>query len=240
MIAAWLSHLVRTLTGWLDARLPPPRMTDLRAAEDAWDYAQADQQPWENEPDVDGLSNILKLLREDPDKAMTGLSALAGVGSPIALNAVGESYFWGQGVPQDRAIGEEWFKLAFEARSRRGLLNYGKVLLWRRDIEGAARVFAVGARQRWGPALYWLARTEAARGGGLKTRLRRVAPLMARAAATGSPAAKGHLGALMMAGVCGLKRVRHGWKLHSDYMADIGAAGRRTPPRRTDAGETIH
>jgi TPR repeat protein len=240
MIATRLGHLVRTLTGWLDARLPPPRMADMRAAEDAWDYAQADRQPWENEPDVDGLSNILTLLREEPDKAMAGLSALAGVGSPSALNAVGESYYWGRGVPQDRAMGEEWFKLAFEARSRRGLLNYGRVLLGRRDIEGAARVFAVGARQRWGPALYWLARTEAARGGGLKTRLRRVVPLLARAAATGSPAARGHFGVLMMVGVCGLKRVRRGRKLLLDYMADIGAAGGRTRPRRTAAGETIH
>lgn len=240
MIATWLNRLLQALGRWLDARLPPPRMADLRAAEDAWDYAQADQQPWEHEPDVDELSKTLKLLQEDPAKAMPGLSALAGVGSPSALNAVGETYFWGRGVPQDRAMGEEWFRLAFEAQSRRGLLNYGKALMWRRDLEGAARVFVVGARERWGPALYWLARTEAARGGALKPRLRRVAPLMTRAAATGSPGAKGHLAALMMVGLFGLKRVRRGWKLHSDYMTDIGAAEGRTRPRRTPAGDTIH
>lgn len=238
MVATWLRHLVQTLAGWLDARLPPPRMADMRAVEDAWDYAQADQQPWDNEPDVDRLSNVLKLLREDPDKAMTGLSALAGVGSPRALNAVGESYYWGQGVPKDRAMGEAWFKLAFEAESRRGLLNYGKALFRRRDFEGAARVFAVGARQRWGPALYWLARTEVVRGG-FRTRLGRAAPLLARAAAMGSPAAKGRLGALMTVGVLGLKRVRLGWRLHSDYMANLGAA-RHGQRRRTAAGETVH
>ena len=95
---------------WLDMKLPEPRLVDAQSLADAWDYDQADQQPWTAEPDAERLSALLTFLRSDRPGAIPELRALAAMGSPSALNLVGQFYYWGDGLPQDRAEGVAWFE----------------------------------------------------------------------------------------------------------------------------------
>jgi len=222
-VRRFLSRLIWGFLLWWGSKGPRPNSNDVDATASAWDYAEADKQPWTTEPDADRLSRALATRRSDPQGAIAELRALAALGSPRALNLIGESYYYGRGLPQDRSEGEYWFKLSFEAGNWRGLLNYGKALFYRRDLDAAARVFAAGVRERWGPAYYWTARIVANRPGPLRARLKRAMPWLVRASKMGSPKGRLTLHALTMLGCYGRRRRKRGRKLWDETYSAIHA-----------------
>jgi tetratricopeptide (TPR) repeat protein len=221
---------------WLDARGPPPYVADWVNHEDAWDYEQADLQLWDAEPDEDRLLDALRLWESAPARAFTELHVLAEQNSRIAINAIGECYYWGNGVATDRQEGERWFKRAFDLGSWRGLLNYGKALFHRRDFDDAKAVFHRGVEYEWGPAYYWLSRVEGAQSG--LCALKRIRPQLERAADLGSPAAKSTVAALMSAGVYGVRQIPRGWRLLGEASKEQRAM--KIVPRVTSSGDTVH
>src|SRR5579862_1034176 len=92
----WLTRALSKFVERFDKQGPERR----RRAE-AWDYAQADLQPWAAEPDQERLSAALRLWQSAPARAFTELHMLAEQNSPIAINAIGECYYWGNGVATD-------------------------------------------------------------------------------------------------------------------------------------------
>ena len=213
----------------------PSYFATLERRQSLWEYEQADIQSWDTESDQEGLIEAFALRHDDPERAVSLLFALAQEDSPIAINDIGEGYYWGKSLPCDEAEGEKWFERAFELGSRRGLLNYGKVLFYRKDLVAAEAVFRRGADGGWGPAFYWLARTEAHRDRSLKAVLR-VRPYLERAAEMGSPMASEILGGMMSAGFFGVRHMPRGMRLMSEWapkMEDL-------PPRKNVAGDTVH
>jgi TPR repeat protein len=222
---------------WIDRKTGQPVEADFENLESAWDYDQANQ-PWDGEPDEAGLAEALALYWSDPVRSFSLLRPLARDGSPIAMCMVGEGYYWGRGVSVDKAEATEWFRRSFETGYRRGLLNYGKALLWRGDRDGAAAVFQRGADDDWAPALYWLARirmhSRPFRG------VREARLLLERASALGSPAAKRALYAFMAAGFFGLRHMPRGFKRLTENIESateqIRSTQAATPSERAQPG----
>ena len=185
----------------------------------------------------------LALRSTDPVAAFGSLIDLAREGSPIAMNEVGECYYWGRlGVAPDELRAEVWLKKAFEAGSLRSLLTYGKLLAWRGDMVGAEAVFASAAGEDWAPALYWLASTRLKRSSSPET-LAGARSLLERAAAQGHPAARWRLGKDMCRGLYGLHNIPRGFGVLAKYAAETLAAWESRGaaiPRATSSGETIH
>lgn len=238
-----VTHLWWALLVWVAARPTlhkwrggQPSIADVaRRKQVRWEYAQADVQAWDAEPDREGLAEAFALRDSEPEEAVSQLHELAREGSPRANNALGEHYSRGTGVPHDRIEGEKWFKRAFESGSRRGMLNYGKALYFRKDYEAAAAVFGQGADEGWAPALHWFCQAEMRRDHSLKTLLR-VRPCLERAAELGSPLSAGMLAVMMLLGFFGLGRMRAGWRQMSKWMLEMD----EPPPRTNAAGDTVH
>ena len=218
-----LTKLAYRFLRWRGSKGSRPNSNDIITTASAWDYAEADKQDWSGEPDPERLSKAIAMRGTDWPAAIAEFRALAALGSPRALDQLGEAYYWGRGLPCDRSKGERWFQCAYEAGSRRGLLNYGKALFARHELDAAARVFAVGIQQRWGPAYYWTARIEGNRPGSLCMRTRRAMPWLVRAASMGSPDARGSLGVLMMLGFYGSRRRKRGKQLVDKTLAALKA-----------------
>jgi TPR repeat protein len=211
-LANWVSRLVLALG-------PPSLPVAIRRDSD-WDYDQADSHIWVGEPDGERLWEALTLRRTDPIGALSLFFILADENSAGAVNAIGENYYWGTVGPIDRAIGEAWFRRAFELGSQRGLLNLGKALFWRADLDGAEAVFQVGADAGWAPAFYWLAQIQLRRPQ-RRNRMSAVRLLLQRALDGGSPAARVQLGSFMTAGRYGLKNIRRGLRLMREDAQSI-------------------
>ena len=80
---------------WVDSKGPPPHIADMQAFVSRWDYAQADRESWDREPDRDRLSAALRVAEHDRAAALPELRALARLGSAHALNQLGECFYWG-------------------------------------------------------------------------------------------------------------------------------------------------
>ena len=207
-LANWVSRLLLAIG-------PPSLPVAIRRDCD-WDYDQADSHIWVGEPDGERLWDALTLRRTDPAGASSVLFVLADENSAGAMNAIGEDYYWGKVGPIDRAIGEAWFRRAFELGSQRGLLNLGKALFWRADLDGAEAVFQVGADADF----YWLAQIQLRRPQ-RRNRMSAVRLLLQRALDGGSPAARVQLGSFMTAGRYGLKNIRRGLQLMREDAQSI-------------------
>jgi TPR repeat protein len=228
---------------WLGAKLDIPTNRQLRSQNELWDYAQVDSgRLWDREVEPERLRAAMRLLRTAPDKAVEELLDLALTGSVVAMNVVGERYYWGRGVAMDERLGETWFRKAFEGGSQRGLLNYGKALRWRGDLVLAEAVFRSGADQDWAPALYWLAVVLTTRSAGRQAR-REARLLLERAAAKGSLAAKWRLSRDMAHGRYGFLEIPRGFRLlylAAQEMRVAWETGRKARATTTAAGETLH
>jgi len=106
----WVVRVLRAVGAPLAQRLERPEFVEEERAraqrESDWDYAQADLQSWDDEPDSEGLSEALALCGAEPGRGFTRLHMLAEEGSAAAMNAIGERYYWGTIVPQDTSEGE--------------------------------------------------------------------------------------------------------------------------------------
>ena len=218
-LANWVSRLVLAIG--------PPSLSVAVQRDYDWDYDQADLLTWDGEPDGERLWDALTLRKTDPVEALSVLLVLADENSAGAMNAIGEDYYWGRVDPIDRVAGEAWFRRAFEHGSRRGLLNLGKALIWRGDLDEAEAAFQVGADAEWAPAFYWLAQIQLRRPK-RRNRMSTVRLLLQRALDGGSPAARVQLGSFMTAGRYGLKNIPRGLQL----MREDFAVDRRPAPRR--------
>jgi len=209
--SSWTGRTISRFIRWLDRSLPPPTYADLERAETDWEYAQANLQPWDLEPNHARLSEALALHAVDPTNAFSALHRLAGEGSPIAMNAIGEDHYYGQGRPVDRSEAERWWKGAYEHGSLRAMINYGRTLYAAGRLTEADAVFRRGAEMGFAPASFLLARVELARFG-WKAR-KRIRAELEFAAAEGSPAAKSRLARTMLLGGYGLRHIPQGWRL---------------------------
>jgi hypothetical protein len=232
-------RILPSLIAWRDRKFGPPNVADALVRESEWDFQQADLRSWDSEPDTERLAEALSVHTTDPQRALVLLHVLAEENSPLAMNAIGERYYWGRGVvPIDKPEAEKWFRRAFEHGSRRGLLNLGKALWSRDDLDGAEAVFRAGADADWAPAFYWLAKIQLRRSWRRKS-LSTVRLLLERAQQAGSPAARVDLGILMTLGFFGLGQMRRGRQLlDEDWQWNLAAS--KTTNGLTASGETIH
>jgi TPR repeat protein len=234
---SWVWGLYDRLVAWRDKHAGPPSVADANRRDEMWDYQQADLQVWNAEPDWDALAEAMGLIRIDPERALGPLHGLAERGSPCAMNAIGECYLWGRGMPVDHVEGVAWVKQAHERGLLRATLNYGKTLLWRGDLDGAEAVFRPAAENDWAPALYWLGRIELRRW--RPRSFSRARPLLERAMAKGSPAARAGLGMLMALGAYGIRNMRLGRDLlNADWQAAVEQT--RAAARQNASGDTLH
>jgi TPR repeat protein len=229
-----VGRLVAALTRWMDARWPDTNRPRRRKLILQWDYDQADLQPPEGEPDLDGLNEALRLLRTNETEAFGRLYRLAVAGSASAANAVGEAYQYGDGVEIDEVAAEHWYRRACDQGRRRALLNYGRLLWRQRRYTEAEQVFVKGEQVDWAPAIYWLAVVRTSRAP--LSWLFRSRYLLERAAAAGSPGASGALAAILVLGAGGPGQVRRGFDLIQAYVDLTKAPVARTTP----AGDTLH
>jgi TPR repeat protein len=208
--------LIRGLDVHLAGKVPSN--DEIRLAASDWEYAQAnDDALWASESDPHRVRDALSRLRSRPSEAFEESLALALGGSVIAMNTVGECYFWGNGVKRDPSIGESWFRKAYERGSQRALLNYGKALYYRGDFTGAEAVFRRGADQDWTPALCWLASTLWWKPHRPNDEIRR---LWEQAVAKGHPTAPWGLGRVLVSGRCGLLAIPRGLRIQFAYLRD--------------------
>ena len=209
---------------WHDRMFGPPSVIEGQARDIDWDYQQADLQPGSEDDDLrDRLTQAHALFAVDAGSGFEAFHELANERSPHAINMMGELYLRGLGVPQDRQEAERWFRWASELGWRRGVLNYGRALVRRRDLDAAEAVFAASAKDDWAPASYWLAWVQLRRSWGRKA-LARARPLLERALEQGSPAARLLLGGLLIMGRYGLREVPRGLRLMmEDYRSLPGS-----------------
>jgi hypothetical protein len=185
---------------------------ELAKRYEAWDFAQADSHDRDKEPDEARLGEALALRGTNAGQSLALVRSLADAGSPRAADAMGEAYLSGRGVAANRTAAQHWFKQAFERGSLRGMLHYGWLLFFvGRRLDEAEAVFATGVRDGWAPALYWTARIQAARSGSKALPL--IRPLLERATAAGSPAARAMLMGLMISGRYGLWSIPKGFAM---------------------------
>jgi len=180
---------------------------------DAWDEAQAnDQALFGSDPYKDELDEIT-----DPQDAFRRTLSLAEQGSVLAMIGVGTGYLYGRLVEADTGLGEDWYRRAAERGSRYAQLRLGKALGARGDFDGCERVFAIGTDQDWAPAQFWLAWYRLRRSQSRAT-YREVQPLLEKAAAQGSPAARWLLGKRMTRGAFGIRHIPRGIRM----MLELG------------------
>ena len=238
----WLQRAVDRVFEWINPKIGVPTLQQAREANSRWDYAQTNNEAmWDADDNPEALSEAMASRLSNPSLAFGSLLDLAEGGSVIAMNEIGESYYWGRlGVPEDELEAERWYKKAFEAGSLRALLNYGKLLMWRGEYGTAESVFSKGADDDWAPALYWLSITRLHQSRTRKI-LSEVRPLLERAMVRGHPAAKWRLGRDMAQGRHGLRCVPQGFRTLLSYGRDVMAAWeQRGVPRTTPTGETLH
>jgi TPR repeat protein len=231
---ALVGRLVAVLVRWIDARWPDMDRPRRRKRILQWDYDQANLQAPDGEPDLDGLNDALRLLGSNEGQAFERLYRLAIAGSPSAANALGEAYQYGYGVEIDEVAAEYWYHRASDQGLRRGLLNYGRLLLRQCRYTEAEQVFAKGEQVDWAPAIYWLAIVRIRRAP--LTWLFRSRSLLERAAAAGSPGAIGTLGTILVLGAGGPTQVRRGIDLLLAYLDAVKSPVLRTTP----SGDTLH
>ena len=234
-----LEHFVERLFARLDKRLGLPTSNQMRRDNTAWEYAQANTPAlWDAEENPQALRGAMDMRRTDPAAALVFLRDSAEAGSAIAMNQVGEIYFWGDGVEVDQNEGETWFNRAYLAGSQRALLTYGKLLVRRGDLAKAEQVFKAGADAGWLPAIYWLAkiRLDISQDATAREHARF---LLERAAAMGHPTARWRLGKDMTWGRFGLHRIPRGLSILVAYSWDMLSEEERKN-RPIPTGETLH
>jgi hypothetical protein len=233
MKSSVLRRLFDGAVAWRDRQFGAPTVASSFQRDAAWEIAQADLQPWADEPDYDGIVAAFDLCRSDDKRAHTELHRLAEAGSPRATTAIGEAYCWGRDVPQDMAEAERWFQRGYEMGSWRGLLHHGKTLFAKKDWDAAEAVFRRGAEVGFAPSYRWLAFV------GLRRPWRRRTLPDARAwfelgVDAGCPVSRVCLGGLMSLGLYGLSNIRRGCGLlNEDWQAAVEA-------ERPAASDTIH
>jgi hypothetical protein len=181
-------------------------------------------------------------MRQDSATGFVACLELAGAGSAVAMNAVGEAYCLGRGVAPDETKGEHWYGLAYRAGSRQALLNYGHMLTRRGDLAGAEAVFRKGASQGWSAAIHRLATIQLEQGGAagreMEARL-----LLQQAAAPGNPAARWEFVQLMLRARFGLRNIPRAvamtWAIAMELVV-ASEAERFVPEPTTKSGETLH
>jgi TPR repeat protein len=180
---------------------------------EAWDDAQAnDQALFDSDPYKDELNEIT-----DPHEAFQRALSLAERGSVAAMIGVGTGYLYGRLVKADTGLGEDWYRRAAEHGSRYAQLRLGKALGARGDFDGCEQVFTIGADQNWAPAQFWLAWYRLRRSRTRATYLE-VQPLLEKASAQGSPAARWLLGKRMSRGTFGIRHIPRGIRM----MLELG------------------
>jgi TPR repeat protein len=186
-----------------------------------WDYAQAsDRALLDADPNKDQVLYAAALLRSNEEKAFPTLLAFAEQGSAWSMNQVAWCCFRGLGVASSMAEAEDWYRRAYEAGSGQGLLNYGRMLGRRGELELREAVYRVGADRGLAPAAYQLAKLRLQKS---KTRqtLNEVRPLLELAAERGSPAASGLLAVNMARGRFGILEVPRGIRLMLKVVTDM-------------------
>ena len=185
------------------------------ARSNAWQYKQAqanDWTIWASDPLKDQMREAYAAFKTAPEIGFQRFLALAEHGSVWSMAWIGWAYSKGKGTLSDVALGENWYRRAFESGSHLGLLGYGS-LLWRRgDFAKCEEVSGVGATSDLAPAMYWLALCRLHCCNTRKT-LREVRPLLERASAKGCLAARYWLAKWMLRGRFGWGEILHGHRL---------------------------
>ena len=202
----------------------------------AWDRAQVDDEPlFTRDPHIEEFRAARAIEKTDPAGCFHQLLALAEGGSACSMLAVGWRYFHGDGVEADEARSRDWYRRAAEAGSQYAQIYFGRSCLWDGQYAEAEKVFAMGAREDWAPALYWLAisrlRQSADRRGYIEA-----FPLIERAAAKGSLYARCSLATEMARGRFGLRHLLRGLRLKLALCHEILKIleGEQQPASRQD------
>ncbi len=233
-IAARLRRIARAPCHWLNAKIGAPSREAIWRDWSAWDYAQADDDDLrDNDPFRTQRADAVALLDVDRTRGFAMLVDLAERGSVPSMDRVGWCYFRGFGVAADAEKSEDWYRRAFEAGSMQGLLNYGRVLARRGDVETRERIYAAGAARDWAPASYLLAQVLVERSQTRQTFLK-ARPLLERAAALGSPAAKWWLVKYMIHGRFGIREIPQAFRLLWRQVLEESAEDGPVTPAATE------
>jgi hypothetical protein len=152
-----------------------------------------------DEPDLALLRQYHGMLSTDPQRAITGLKALADRGSSASMVLLVEAYTEGRVVEPDILQAEELNRQAMAAGQIHGSYEIGRYYFKVKDYEKARDAFSMGADQGFAPSLNMLA-TMYIRGLGGPKDLRRARDLLESAAPQGHIFAKRNLAYLLMDG----------------------------------------
>ena len=98
-VMSWVGRLLTRLADRFGARAGVPTTAEMRRRNWDWEYREAseldaelyDDEEWED------LGRALRLKRADAAAGFAAYLELAESGSAVAMNAVGEAYYWGRG-----------------------------------------------------------------------------------------------------------------------------------------------
>lgn len=202
----------------------------------AWDRAQVDDEPlFAKDPHIEEARAASAIQKTDPAESFRQLLTLAENGSAYSMLAVGWRYFHGVGVEADEARSRDWYRRAAEAGSQYAQFHYGRLCLQDGQYAEAKKVFAMGAREDWAPAVYWFAISRL-RQSADRRRYIEAFPLIERAAEKGSLYARCSLAMEMARGRFGLRHLLRGLRLKFALCQEILKLleGEQQPASRQD------
>lgn len=211
--------------GWLGTQIFTDnrifRLDVVRTTLQSWRYAQTnDTETYQNDPELNAIWNAEQLTKDNPPAALSHWRALAERGSVWSMFRAGWAFQTGTGVAADQAQAERWYRLSFEGGCQQAQLRLGSIYTRRREFEQCEKIYEVGAREDWAPALYYLAWAKLRQP---KTPERLVAArnLLEQAAALGDLGAEMDLVVLMSRGRFGLRLIPRGFRGLFDAAAKL-------------------
>ena len=164
------------------------------------------------------------LLKTDPDAALPRLLSLADLGSTWSMFLLGWSFETGTGAVQSLAEAERWYRRSAQRGCLRAVLELGRLLQRRGDVEGQEHLYLRPADAGWAPACFLLGRLRLGSVARPKN-LKAVGPLLRVAADQGSPEAQWLLARLAVDGRFGLAAIMAGhrdmWRFAERWSAAI-------------------
>ena len=186
---------------------------------------------WSAEPDHEALGDARRLMQSDPTAAVERLRALADRGSLVSMYLLGACFGSGKGVERSEVEAERWFREAGRAGSIEGSYRLALTLYLQGRFEEASSELEKLVTIGFTPAMNKLAKMYS-RGQGVDRDLKRAKALWEAASARGHLFARRNLGALLVSGRYGLRRVPEGLGLMAS--AAVTALRIADPDRRTD------
>ena len=164
---------------------------------------------FQGEPDLLALSTAYKLLKTEPERALSMLEQLAGRGSLMSMVYLGGAYQKGLACLTDAESAKKWLKRATDEGSRVAPHQLGLLYLDLKEYQHAEEMFRLGASWNYLPSLYRLG-TMFADGAGVSRQPALAREFFERASSRGHVFAKRRLAGLLLRGAGGSVEIFRG------------------------------